>query len=304
VCDPAERPRVSALLARLRCDHAGADDTDPHSTIEPPPTVAEVSAAIGGADRVFVAAPAAAGSGGYGLTWSWVEDDGTQVQLLDVWAVPGADRHRVEAELFDQLEAAVRARVPTAPQVVLGANCRSTETARLELLLMRGFTPVFDMVEMQAPSITRPTPALPGGLTLRSATGADVAAIADLTSRVWAGRAFFTMPSVDDVRSWLLRADPELYLLAVDDSTAVVGLASATLRPQCAEIDDVQVDPGWQRRGVASALLVELRTRLARRTSLPVRLHTEGHDPAGALSLYEHQGFSVVATHHRLRKPL
>ena len=299
-----EQRQVAQLLARLRRAHAVADHIDPHSSIERVPTAAELASAFREADRAVTAGSAAVGTCGYGLVWSWVEDDGTQLHLLDVWAVPGPDRHHVEARLFDHLETAVRAQVPRTGQTVLGANCRATEPGRLELLTARGFSPVFDMVEMEAPSVPLPAPSLPPGVTTRCVVPNDAAGIADLTARVWAGRAFFVMPTLQTVQGWLTRADPELYLLAVDETGAVVGLASATLSPRCAEIDDVQVDPNWQRRGLASALLTELAARLARRTTLPVRLHTEGHDPAGARSLYERLGYTVTATHHRLRKPL
>ncbi len=36
----------------------------------------------------------------------------------------------------------------------------------------------------------------------------------------------------------------------------------------------------------------------------PVRLHTEGHDPAGALRLYQRHGFAIVGRSHRFRKQL
>lgn len=81
----------------------------------------------------------------------------------------------------------------------------------------------------------------------------------------------------------------------------VVGLASAVLHDGFVEIDDVQVDPDWQRQGIASSLMALLFRRIRERSELPVRLHTEGHDPAGALTLYESLGFRVVARHHRMR---
>ncbi|MEU4620327.1 hypothetical protein AB0G04_10170 [Actinoplanes sp. NPDC023801] len=54
------------------------------------------------------------------------------------------------------------------------------------------------------------------------------------------------------------------------------------------------------RHGLASALLARALVNL----DGPARLRTEGHDPAGALTLYERFGFRVVSRHHRYRKPL
>lgn len=302
---PADKQRrLAGLLARLRRDHAGADLVDLHSTLELLPTAEDLDAAFDDADDLLIARTPTGDTCGYGLTWRWVEGDDAQVHLLDVWAVPGPGQQSIEAELFNQLEAAVRGRRRTSHRAVLGANCRSTEPARMELLTRRGFLPAFDMIEMEAPSVRFPPASLPAGITIGSVTQDDATSIADLTSRVWAGRPYFTMPTLDDVHGWLARADPDLYLIAVHDTGTLVGLASAAIRPQCAEIDDVQVDPNWQRQGLATALLTELTDRLARRTTLPVRLHTEGHDPAGARSLYQRLGYTVTTKHHRLRKPL
>jgi mycothiol synthase len=159
------------------------------------------------------------------------------------------------------------------------------------------------MVEMQfSPGKLESRPLAPH-LVLRTVTADDAAAIAALTERVWANRPFFSASSFEEIRQDLARADPELYLLAEHESH-LIGLASAEIAVGCAEIDDVQVDPTWQRHGVATALVSELVTRLTHRTNRPIRLHTEGHDPAGARSLYERLGFTVVTTHHRYRKQL
>ena len=105
------------------------------------------------------------------------------------------------------------------------------------------------------------------------------------------------------MRRWLADADYELFLLA-EDVGALVGLTAATITDRYAELDDLQVDPRWQRRGIASALLSGLLSRIAERTRLPVRLLTEGDDPAGALTLYSRLGFEVVAVYGRYRKPI
>lgn len=299
----AESERYAEVLARLRRTHADGDQVDPHSTLERPPTADDVLSAFREADLGLVARTAFGDVTGYGLVHSWVETYGPAVHLLDAWAVPGASQTATLTELFTRLEAFVRDSVSPAGDAVLGANCRSTDPARAALLSRLGFDCVFSMVEMQF-TAGRPHPvARPPMVALRTMTPDDAAAIVGLTQRVWADRPFFTMQDIDETQRWLNHADPELYLLAEHD-LQLIGLASAEIAERHVEIDDVQVDPSWQRRGVATALVSELLKRLSDRTALPVRLHTEAHDPAGARSLYERLGFVVVTTHDRYRKPL
>lgn len=82
----------------------------------------------------------------------------------------------------------------------------------------------------------------------------------------------------------------------------MIGLASAVVGGDRAELDDLGVDPAARGRGIGTALVTELLDRLARRRPARVRLHTEGHDPAGALRLYLRLGFTVVGRSHRFRK--
>lgn len=290
-------------FARLRREFGSAEDFDPHSSMVRLPTAEELAAAFESGEIGLVAQTRTNALAGYGLSRSWTEDDGTTIHLLDCWAVPDAKRTSVEGELFTRLEALVRGARSEDPRAVLGANARSTEPDRARLLTELGFRAVFDMVEMELPSLHLNRPSLPAGIQMRTARVDDAWAIANLTDRVWAGRPFYSATSLADTRRWLSQVDPQLCLIA-EDASQMIGLVSANVNSRCAEIDDVQVDPGSQRRGVATALVSELVHRLRECTAQPIRLHTEGHDPAGARSLYERLGFNVVSTHHRYRKPL
>ena len=55
---------------------------------------------------------------------------------------------------------------------------------------------------------------------------------------------------------------------------------------------------------MATALLTGILTTPPLQTGGPFHLHTEGHDPAGARSLYERLGFGVEREYRRYRKPL
>lgn len=88
--------RQSVVLAGLRHAYADADRFDPHSTLERVPAAHELAAAFRDADLALIARADTADLVGYGLVWSWVEDDGTSVHLLDPWAVPGPTQTAVE----------------------------------------------------------------------------------------------------------------------------------------------------------------------------------------------------------------
>jgi mycothiol synthase len=162
---------------------------------------------------------------------------------------------------------------------------------------------VFTMVEMEHDgSPVRPRQ-LPDGVTVRAATTADVRALVALAARAWAGRPYVRLPTVDQMRDWFSRSQLALFQVATVGER-VVGFVAASRTPARVEIEDVQVDPDLQRRGVATAMLTRMLSTLSESGTAPIRLHTEGLDPVGARSLYERLGFRVVREYRRYRKPL
>lgn len=231
----------------------------------------------------------------------WVEADGTDIRLLDVWAAPGQDRTVTDSALFIGLEKAVREGSGSPAGIVLGANSRDTESDRIALLIRLGFEPTFDMVELELAD-RAPRSDLPLGVGLRQARPDDATTLATLLELVWSGRPYFTPPTAGEIARWLAEADPELYLVA-EDGSGPIGLASAVIADGRAEIDDLGVAPAVRGRGIGAALVSELLDRLDRLGASPVRLRTEAHDPAGALRLYRRLGFTVVGRSRRFRKP-
>jgi len=186
---------------------------------------------------------------------------------------------------------------------VLGGNASTVQPDRAALLERNGFRHVFTMVEMEHDRRAVTPRPLPPDVTVRPATVADAGALVAMTALAWAGRPYFTLPAEDQYRSWLERADLSLFQVATVGDR-VVAFVAASRTPLRAEIEDVVVHPGFQRRGLATTLLSRALSTLARQDALPVRLHTEEHDPAGARSLYERIGFQVVRGYRRYRKPL
>lgn len=305
------RPGDAAAIAELHAANAAADGVDPHSTVAPTPTETGVANAAASADRFWVAETDGRELVGWGSLRSWSEDDGTQVFLTDGYVAPGFRRSGAATKLLREAEDAASAVFVAgagagagAGVAVLGGNASTMQPDREALLLRNGYAPVFAMVEMEllaAPADI--APALPDGVAVRAATVTDAAELIELTRRVWAGRPYFASPSVDDFRGWLGRSDLSLFRVLTVEGR-IVAFVAARHDAMRAEIEDVQVDPAFQRRGFASALLAATLTVLVERGAEPVRLRTESHDPAGARSLYEHLGFGVVGEYRRYRKPL
>ena len=241
---------------------------------------------------------------GWGSLRSWTEDDGTRVHLTDGYVAPPFRRAGVGTLLLHEVEATARQRPRReGGAAVLAGNASTVQPDRAALLTNNGYTTVFSMVEMEFGKPVRSTSPLPPGLLVRDAVVDDAVALIDLSERAWAGRRYFISPSVDEFRAWLSRSDLSLFQVATTPGR-IVGLVASIVHDTHAEIDDVQVAPDWQRRGLASTLLTRNLELLTARGARPIRLHTEGGDPAGARTLYRRLGFDLVREYHRYRKPL
>jgi mycothiol synthase len=270
------------------------------------PDLDGVRRGLAAADWAVVALDAAGAVVGWGALRSWTEDDGTRVYLTDGYVAPPARRRGLGGRLLRAAEAVAAQLAAGRTQdgaAVLGGNASTVQPDRAALLERSGYRQVFTMVEMEHDGSPARLRRPPDGVTLRTATLDDARPLLALAGRVWAGRPFFTLPAEDRFRDWLRRSDLALFQVATFGDR-VVGFVAASRTEARVEIEDVQVDPDLQRRGLATAMLTRTLAGLAERGAGPVRLHTEGHDPAGARSLYERLGFQVVREHRRYRKPL
>jgi mycothiol synthase len=286
-------------LAELRAWNAPANDFDPLSTMESLPDAAALIALAENSSWFRVVWVDDAISG-YVFVRRWHETDGPQVNLCD-WYAP-AD---LEEQTLHSAEAAAIDGADRSGDAVIGTNASSAQPRRVELLHANGYDHTFTQIEMTLPldSARLVDRSLPDSVVFRDVTVDDASALIDLTVAVWAGRAFFTMPTVSQFDGWLRRSDLTLFNVAVVDGT-IVGFVASNVGLMRAEIEDLQVHPHHQRRGIATALLSRNLAELHRRDVDVVRLNTEAHDPAGARSLYESIGFTVHREYLRFRKPL
>ena len=221
---------------------------------------------------------------------SWVESDG-----VEVWLVAGPGRGQVK----DLAEAELVASTRCSRAAVLAANADADDAERIAQLLLWGYRRVFSMVELERDTrhvVTTPIQGL-----IASVRFGDAKEMHDLTAVVWAGRRFFSMPTLESYRAWVRGVDPGLMLLARQDGK-LIGYIAAREDTTGLEIVDVQVHPHHQRKGVATALVARVVEEAGRRNYSRVWLETEGDDPVGARQFYERLGFRLAVEHLRFRK--
>lgn len=222
---------------------------------------------------------------------SWVESDD-----VEVWLVAGPGRGHVA----DLAEAESVASTHARRGAVLAANAVADDAERVTQLMWCGYRRVFSMVELGRDTTPVPTTPAPGSIAAVRFSDADE--MHGLTTVVWAGRRFFSMPTLESYCRWVQGADPRLMLLAWQDAT-LIGYVAAREDATGVEVVDVQVHPSHRRLGVATALLARVVEEAERRNCARVWLETEGDDPVGARRFYEKLGFRLAVEHLRFRKP-
>ncbi len=150
-----------------------------------------------------------------------------------------------------------------------------------------------------------PTEAGQPAITIRDATPADAATIADLTRRAFAEQAELydddTLPPLFDTADTVLGTlERGIVLVAEDAGGALVGSVRGELRGECCLVGRLVVEPRMQGRGIGRALASALEARFEDAGSFEI---FTGHRSEPALHLYDSLGYERVRTepvHERL----
>lgn len=299
------RPDDASAIHQLHARYATVDRVDELSTLDPVLDPDGVRRRLESADRALVAVDPAGAVVGWGSLRTWTEDDGTHLCLTDGYVAPPARRRGLGNRLLRESEAhaaQLAIHIGDSP-IVLGGRASAVQPDRAALLARNGYRHAFTMVEMEHDRSPVQPRRLPDGIAVRAATVADARPLHALATRANAGRPFIALPSEDRLRGWLGRSDLAMFQVATIGER-VVGFVAVSRTPGRIEVEDVQVDPEHQRRGLATAMLTRALNMLTQQDATPIRLQTAGHNPNGARTLYERLGFRVVGEYHRYRKPL
>lgn len=218
-----------------------------------------------------------------------------QLYWLDVWVPPDSD---IADELIDELER--RATPRAEPPVRVRSYVGSAETHLAETLASRGYGVIRHAFRMRR-ELDRPVEeaSLPAGLELRPFRPEDEERVHEAHMDSFADHWEFARSDREDWRRWVLErpgADPTLWQLAYDgDELAAVciGRRYSTEEPTLGWVDILGVRPGWRRRGLGYALLLEAFREFQRRGYGAVGLGVDGENPTGAVRLYERAGMHV-----------
>jgi len=223
---------------------------------------------------------------------------------LDIYVRPGPYRQEVEEAIFawapERFRALDAARGHPLPYWV---EAREDDSERLALLARHGYTLDDDdtYVMMSRPlDESPPLPTLPPGFTIRPLAGAcEVDAYVALHQRAFASAAL-TM-------AWRARTlcmpqyRPEIDLVAVAPDGRLVGFCVGWLAAErrAAQIEPLGIDPAFQGRGLARALMLDMFGRFRAHGAEQALVETEGNRTP-ARHAYESVGFRPI--YRTLRK--
>ena len=184
--------------------------------------------------------------------------------------------------------------------------CFEDDAARAALLASLGYAKEEDHYRFHRLELSRPLPPtvpLPAGYTIRHVRGDE-----DVAARVEVHRAAFapSRMTVEKHRA-VVQARcyvPELDLVAVapDGSFAAFALAWYDGINRAGEFEPVGCHPDHQRRGLASAVIIEGLHRLRARGADSATVFGYGDSPGSRL--YAHLGFAVAGRCHAWRRSL
>ncbi|HET7677560.1 MAG TPA: GNAT family N-acetyltransferase [Candidatus Limnocylindrales bacterium] len=245
-----------------------------------------------------------------------VELDGPRVYWSDCSVAPEHLRRGIGRVLLDACEARLRLTAAVHPEGPrqLAAWVDKLGPGRMALLEGAGYAPARYFFLMVRPTLEAiPEVPLPPGLEIRPAHPADLLRVARAEEEAF--RDHWGHRSMDDADLQRMidhpLTDPTLWRVAWDGDE-VAGVVVGAINPaeneafgrQRGWVDRVSTRRAWRKRGLASALIVEVLRALRERGMTSAQLGVDAENLTGALALYERLGFVVDQRSASYRKPM
>jgi mycothiol synthase len=246
----------------------------------------------------------------------WFEDAASRKYDAGVYVVPERRGQGVDRSLMDWLEErarAIAAEQPTGKQEFLRANTTQYQVDLAALLVQRGYHVVESWSLMIRPSLEDiPDTPLPAGLEVRPYQPEDLPAIWYAVEEAYVPEGGPPPSGVfpEDFRNSTFQ--PELWQVAWDVATnRVVGsvmtyihyLENKAMGIQRGYTEGISTVPGWQRRGVAKALIARS-LKVQRALGMTESGLVVSSLKPGNRKLYESCGFQEVKKDTVYEKPL
>jgi mycothiol synthase len=311
-------PADYAAMAAVRLGSARHDQVDPRSSREGIPTADDLRAAF--PEAMVMNNPDLLLDGmhdqmlGYNhVLWRWTEVTGVRVYLHLGYLLPAWRGKGIGQAMLGWAQQRIRA-IAAAEQpderATFATNVSSTEHEADALIRHAGYTAVRRLSDMAAtvpPHL--PISPLPPGVCTRPVAlthyQSIYQAIKDAYHEIWVG----TPESEEDYQEFLAENvtapafDPSLWQIAWADDE-VVGVVISRIHRDVGHIAEVEIRRGWQRRGIARALMQRALRQLRERGVEHIRLYTDADNGQGTRSLYESLGFRELKQHIFYRKRL
>lgn len=314
--------RDEADLAGMAAVHAGSkelDQIDPLSSWDYSPSLADLEQEFAGlqpGDPNLLLIELDGRIIGYNRFHWWTEAGELKVYLHLGWLLPelrGKGIGRAALHWSQNRARQLAAEQGVTANAVLATNTSSAEPAADRLVLNEGYERVRSLSDMKFEDFDRLAgldATLPDGVELRPLEPAHYRPIYEALKDARRGMFGQDDPGDRDFEKFLAHKvrvshfTPDLWKIAWA-GPEVVGLAVNYPHSNgSGVVDEVAVRTGWQRRGIAQALMVESLRELGRRGVSQVRLFTTSNDEKGALSLYKKLGFQELKQNYLYRKPL
>ena len=249
---------------------------------------------------------------GYAMTFDLGrEDPATRLLIHNIVVAPAWRGRQVEHRLVDvattRLSQSAREwRSRPEANVRFGTEISDRETYILDLLVGRGYAISHYIVEMaRVLDAVLPTLTMPPGIETRPVSGpADALGVLAALSgaAVEEGMPAFTEHQMAEMVAHPVHGQTEHWMVAWDGAVPVAGVLgwvdaaeNTEQRRARAYTERITTVPGWRRRGIASALLVQAMEHFRAAGMTEAALAVDTDNASGALGLYERIGFERVS---------